>query len=167
MGHPEQKEEEMKKNPLLLIPVAFVAAALTLSALGSGTPGAQAGSSQGKTQGQGEAKQDKPYTRENPGPWAGAEAKHLPQITYEKMGTGLKVSVKVDNHPMDAAKPHYIMWIRLEDGNGKVLGQHTFKATDPSPEASFELKSVPADLKAFERCNVHGIWMSEAKVELK
>lgn len=157
----------MKKSLLVLIPIVFVAAALTLSALGTGTPSAQAGYGQSKPQGQGEYKQDKPYTRENPGPWAGAQDKHVPEITYEKMGMGLKVTVKVDNHPMDPAKPHYIMWIRLEDGMGKVLGRHQFKATDPAPVASFELKSVPADLKAFERCNIHGIWMSEAKVELK
>jgi desulfoferrodoxin-like iron-binding protein len=155
----------MKKSLLVLIPIVFVAAGLTLSALGSGTPSAQAGYGQDKPQA--EYKQDKPYTRENPGPWAGAQDKHLPQITYEKMGMGLKVTVKVDNHPMDAAKPHYIMWIRLEDGMGEVLGRHAFKATDPAPVANFELKSVPAELKAFERCNIHGIWMSEAKVELK
>jgi desulfoferrodoxin (superoxide reductase-like protein) len=59
------------------------------------------------------------------------------------------------------------MWIRLEDGMGKVLGKYAFKATDPAPVASFELQSVPVNLKAFERCNIHGIWMSEAKVELK
>ncbi|MGZ7046573.1 MAG: desulfoferrodoxin family protein [Candidatus Aminicenantales bacterium] len=155
----------MKKSLLVLIPIVFAAAALTLSALGSGTPSTQAG--YGQSTPQGEYKQDKPYTRENPGPWAGAQDKHVPEITYEKMGMGLKVTVKVDNHPMDPAKPHYIMWIRLEDGMGKVLGKHAFKATDPAPEASFELKSVPANLKAFERCNIHGIWMSEAKVELQ
>lgn len=148
----------MKKNCLFLIPVVLVAAVLILSFSGRATASSQA---------QSEYKQDKPYTRENPGPWAGAEDKHLPQIAYEKMGMGLKVTVKVDDHPMDAAKPHYIMWIRLEDGMGKVLGRHQFKATDPAPIATFGLKSIPAHLRAFERCNVHGIWMSEAKVELK
>jgi desulfoferrodoxin-like iron-binding protein len=148
----------MKKNCLLLIPVVLAAAALTLSALGSGMSSAQA---------QGGYKQDKPYTRENPGPWAAAKDKHVPEITYEKMGMGLKVTVKVDNHPMDPQKPHYIMWIRLEDGRGKVFGKKDFVATDPAPIATFELKSVPAHLQAFERCNIHGIWMNEAKVELK
>jgi len=157
----------MKKSLLVLVTIVFAAAALTLSALGSGTPSVQAQSGYGQGKPQGEYKQDKPYTQENPGPWAGSQAKHVPEITYEKMGTGLKVTVKVDNHAMDPAKPHYIMWIRLEDGMGKVLGKHAFKATDPAPVASFELKSVPAHLRAFERCNIHGIWMSEAKVELK
>jgi desulfoferrodoxin-like iron-binding protein len=148
----------MKKNYLFLIPVVLVTAALMLSSSGRATASAQA---------QGEYKQDKPYTRENPGPWAGAAEKHIPQIIYEKMGTGLKVTVKVDNHPMDPKKPHYIMWIKLEDGRGNLLGRKDFVATDPAPVATFELESVPAHLRAFERCNIHGIWMSEAKVELK
>jgi desulfoferrodoxin-like iron-binding protein len=148
----------MKKSYLFLIPVVLVAAALMLSSVGRTTPSAQA---------QGEYKQDKPYTRQNPGPWAGAETKHVPEIMYEKMGAGLKVTVKVDNHPMDPAKPHYIMWIRLEDGMGKVLGKHQFKPTDPAPVATFELKSVPGKLAAFERCNIHGIWMNEVTVEPK
>jgi len=148
----------MKKNRLFLIPVVLMAAALTLSALGSGMS---------SVQDQGGYKQDKPYTLQNSGPWAAAKDKHIPQITYEKMGMGLKVTVKVDNHPMDPKKPHYIMWIKLEDGRGNLLGRKDFVATDPAPVAAFELKSVPAHLRAFERCNIHGIWMSEAKVELK
>lgn len=148
----------MKKNCLFLIPVVCMAAALMLNAVVRAAPSARA---------QEEYKQDKPYTRMDPGPWAGAQEKHVPEITYEKMGTGLKVTVKVDNHPMDPQKPHYIMWIRLEDARGNVLGKHNFVATDPAPVATFELKSVPAQLQAYERCNVHGIWMDEVKVELK
>jgi superoxide reductase len=92
---------------------------------------------------------------------------HLPQITYEKTDTGLKVTVKVDNHPMDAQKPHYIMWIKLEDGSGTMLGEKDFMATDPEPVATFDLTSVPVSLKAYEQCNIHGIWMSEANVDVQ
>ncbi|HEX2696046.1 MAG TPA: desulfoferrodoxin family protein [Acidobacteriota bacterium] len=148
----------MKKRSLFLIPVVLVAAAVMLSSVGRATPSAQA---------QEEYKQDKPYTRADPGPWVGAADKHIPEIVYEKLEMGLKVTVKVDNHPMDPMKPHYIMWIRLEDGQGNVLGKHEFAATDLAPVATFELKSVPEKLAAFERCNIHGIWMNEANVELK
>ncbi|MDD5309911.1 MAG: desulfoferrodoxin family protein [Deltaproteobacteria bacterium] len=121
----------------------------------------------GKTaRAEGDYKQDKPYTRENPGPWAGAESSHVPQITYEKMGKGLMVTVKV-NHPMDPKKPHYIMWIKLEDGHGKLLGNKELMATDPAATATFELASVPGKLKALQRCNIHGIWMNETDVKLK
>jgi desulfoferrodoxin-like iron-binding protein len=110
--------------------------------------------------------QEKPYTADFFGPWNADMAKlHLPEITYEKAGSGLTVTVKIDNHPMDAETPHYIMWIRLEDENGDVLGQKDFVATDPAPIATFELATAPAKLTAFERCNIHGIWMSGIDVK--
>ena len=116
-----------------------------------------------------EYKQPKPYTATFFGPWNEAvAAKHLPEVTFEKAGTGVAVRVQVDNHVMDAQKPHYIMWIRLEDGKGLPLGEKTFQATDPSPAvAVFELPKAPARVKAFERCNVHGIWLTEKAVEIK
>ena len=112
--------------------------------------------------------QKKPYTKEDFGPWSAAIAeKHSPVITYEKAGAGLKVTVKVDSHPMDAAQPHYIMWIKLEDGSGNKLGEKTLKPTDPAPVATFDLATVPKMLMASEECNIHGTWMSHATVEMK
>ncbi len=107
---------------------------------------------------------ENPYTKDNPGPWAGKEGAHVPQITYEKAGMGLKVTVRIDSHPMDPQTPHYIMSIMLKDGMGATLGEKTFVATDPEPVATFELMSVPDKLVAYEHCNLHGIWMSETAV---
>jgi superoxide reductase len=107
---------------------------------------------------------ENPYTKDNPGPWAALAEKHIPEITYEKTGTGLKVTVKVDNHPMDPKIPHYIMWIKLQDGMGAQLGEKSFVATDPAPIATFELMSIPEKLKAYEQCNIHGIWLNEVGV---
>ncbi len=110
---------------------------------------------------------DHPYTVKDPGPWGAEMAQvHNPAITYEKTATGMKVTIQVDNHPMDAKTPHYIMWIKLMDDMGMNLGEKTFKATDPGPaKATFELKMVPKTLKAYEQCNVHGIWMNEEEVK--
>jgi len=114
------------------------------------------------------AKQQKPYTKKDFGPWSAAVANtHSPMITYEKAGAGLKVTVKIDNHPMDPKKPHYIMWIRLEDGMGNKLGEKKFKPTDPAPVATFVLNTAPGTLKALEECNIHGIWMSQVNVAMK
>ncbi len=110
---------------------------------------------------------ENPYTKDNPGPWAGKEGAHVPQITYEKAGAGLKVTVQVDNHPMDPKTPHYIMEIMLHDGAGAMLGQKTFVATDPAPIATFELMSVPEKLVAYEHCNLHGIWKNETGVTIQ
>jgi desulfoferrodoxin-like iron-binding protein len=114
------------------------------------------------------ATQDKPYTKDSPGPWdAATAAKHSPEITFVKAGKGLKVTVKVDSHPMDAQKPHYIMWIKLQDADGKELGKKEFAPTDPAPVASFELATVPPTLSALEQCNIHGIWQNTVPVKLR
>jgi desulfoferrodoxin-like iron-binding protein len=106
------------------------------------------------------------YSKDFFGPWnAGVAKAHLPQITCEKTGDGLKVTVKVDNHPMNPEVPHYIMWIRIEDGKGNVLGKKDFVATDPAPIATFTLTTAPDKIKAFERCNIHGTWTSETDVK--
>ena len=110
--------------------------------------------------------QPEPFTKSFFGPWNEAVAKtHVPQVTFEKAGMGLKVTVQIDNHPMDPNKPHWIMWIRLEDMDGNKLGEKTFQATDPSPAiAVFDLPTTYEKVKAFQRCNIHGIWLNEAEV---
>ena len=144
----------MKKFFLLSVAVLGIAGGLIL--LASATGAAQ------------EPAQKEPYTLTSFGPWnAEVAAKHIPQVSFERKGAGLAVTVKVDNHPMDAAKPHFIMWIRVEDAGGKVLAKHDFKATDPAPTATFQLATWPAKLKVLERCNLHGIWLNEVEVKLK
>jgi len=67
---------------------------------------------------------------------------------------------------MDAQKPHFIQWIRVEDGNGKLLAKKIFKPTDPAPAATFHLASIPEKLKVLDHCNVHGTWLNEVDVKL-
>lgn len=112
---------------------------------------------------------ENPYTKDNFGPWNAHVAEvHVPMVSYEKTAMGLKVTIQVDNHPMDAKTPHYIMWIQLMDGMGTKLGEKKFKATDAGPaKATFELASTPETLKAYEQCNIHGVWLNEVKVENK
>jgi len=155
----------MKRQWMIIIAMVLLTSTLVLTHSASGKPAgpvlqtAAAGVSQDYTQ-------EKPYTKDDPGPWPATVAdKHSPEIIYEHSGIGIKVTVKVDNHPMDPKKPHYIMWIRLEAGDGKKLGEQTFQMTDPAPIAVFIVPSIPVKLRAFERCNIHGIWMSETKVE--
>jgi len=103
------------------------------------------------------------FTKDDPGAWEGKESGHVPVIEYEKTDTGLTVTVTV-NHVMDSEAPHYIEWIKLMDGEGAVLGESSFEATDEKAVATFELTTVPAKLVAHERCNIHGIWMEEVDV---
>jgi desulfoferrodoxin-like iron-binding protein len=155
-------EGKMKKPLFFVLLTVLVATGLGLAVIGGGPQNPTAPAAQ-------EYSQPKPYTADFVGPWSAAAAKtHVPEVTFEKAGKGVKVRIQVDNHPMDPQKPHWIMWIRLEDANGVKLGEKTFKATDPGPAvAVFELPNVPAKVKALERCNIHGIWLNETAVELK
>ncbi len=159
----------MKKPLFLSISFVLLAAGLmlVLSAWAGAGPGAAAAQSAAAPAGQ-VARQPEPYTMTSFGPWNAAVAKtHVPQVTFEKAGKGLKVTVQIDNHPMDPQKPHWIMWIRLEDMKGRKLGEKTFKPTDPRPAvAVFELPEMHAKLKALERCNIHGVWLNEVDVKL-
>jgi superoxide reductase len=106
------------------------------------------------------------YTATDPGPWAGKEPAHVPQIAVAKTETGWNVTVTV-KHVMSAQPQHFIQWIRLKDGDGAVLGLKEFTPADPKSEAVFELKKLPAKLVAFEHCNVHGLWKSELEPAAK
>jgi len=79
------------------------------------------------------------------------------------MEAGLKVTVTV-SHEMNPEKPHYIMNIKLEDGEGQLLGEKELEATDEKAEAIFELTTLPSKLVAYERCNLHGLWMEAVDV---
>jgi superoxide reductase len=103
------------------------------------------------------------FTRSDPGAWGGKEDSHVPQIAYEKMEAGLKVTVTV-SHEMNAETPHYIMYIQLKDGEGNLLEEKEFQATDEKAEAIFVLATVPDKLIAYEKCNLHGLWMDEVIV---
>jgi superoxide reductase len=103
------------------------------------------------------------FTRSDPGAWGGKEDSHVPQIAYTKIEAGLKVTVTV-SHEMNPETPHYIMSIKLKDGEGNLLGEKEFQATDEKAEAIFELTTVPGKLVAYEKCNLHGIWMDEVVV---
>lgn len=103
------------------------------------------------------------YTAEDPGPYEAKKDGHLPQVVWEKTEGGLRVKVTV-NHEMNAETPHYIEWIKLRDGQDNLLGEAEFQATDEKAEATFELPSVPTELKAYEKCNIHGIWLTRISI---
>ena len=104
------------------------------------------------------------YTKDDPGAYGGKEDSHLPQVTIEQSANGYDVRVVVD-HIMDGETPHYIMWVRIEDGAGVLLGKKEFAATEEKAEAVFELAELPGTIKAFEKCNLHGIWLDVIKTD--
>jgi desulfoferrodoxin-like iron-binding protein len=111
------------------------------------------------------AREEMIYTVEDPGPWAGKEKVHVPEIVYERTDEGLQVTVTVA-HEMAPEKPHYIEWIKLLDSEGALLGEAEFQPEDEKAEAVFTLAEIPAKLAAREKCNLHGIWQAEVEVIL-
>jgi len=84
--------------------------------------------------------------------------KHVPVI--EKNEKGIKVTVGVDEHPME--EEHYIEWIEISTDKGS---SKKFLKPKQKPEAFFPIKIDPAkeEIKAREYCNVHGLWKSNNK----
>ena len=94
-----------------------------------------------------------PMLNQLPGTIEAATEKHIPVI--EKIEGGYKVKVGEVVHPM--IDVHYIEWIELITGDGRVLRKY-LKPGD-APEATF---MCDADkVTAREYCNIHGLWNKE------
>ncbi len=86
-----------------------------------------------------------------------AQEKHVPVI--EKAQKGVKVKIGLVAHPM--TPEHYIEWVDLRiDPKGPRL-KRVELLPDSAPEAIFEDIEYSKDLKAYQHCNIHGIWESE------
>lgn len=77
--------------------------------------------------------------------------KHLPVIKRE--GTKVVVTVGSIEHPME--EKHYIEWIALET---KAGNQRKVLKPGQKPQAIFYVAEDDEILKAYEYCNIHGLW---------
>jgi desulfoferrodoxin-like iron-binding protein len=161
----EEWRERMKNRLFLLVFMFMVLGALIMLPTGCAKEEKVVEENQAaeKIEPEAQEAEETVYTRSNPSAWSGKEEGHVPQIVYEKMETGLKVTVTVA-HEMNPEKPHYIMYIMLKDGEDNLLGEREFEATNEKAEAIFELTTMPSKLIAYERCNLHGLWMDEVDV---
>ena len=80
-----------------------------------------------------------------------AMEKHVPVIKRE----GMKVEVTIGSveHPME--EKHYIQWIALETKNGN---QRVILQPGDKPQAVFYVAEDDVVIKAYEYCNLHGLW---------
>jgi superoxide reductase len=84
-----------------------------------------------------------------------AQEKHVPVI--EKNGDTVTVKVGSVEHP--SLPEHYIMWIVIS--NGGITQRAELKAGD-TPAATFKITDPSGPVTAYEYCNLHGLWASEA-----
>ncbi len=85
----------------------------------------------------------------------GTGEKHLPVITVNK--DRVIVSVGEVAHPM--MEEHHIDWIVLETNKGMHV---TYLTLFGGASAGFTLQKGEHVIAAYEHCNLHGLWMSEA-----
>jgi hypothetical protein len=131
------------------------------------------------------------YTETAPGPFAGKERSHVPQLTVQSDGVAVILVAGPDGGsdggktdagdagPKDGGdagdagyvdsgiRPqHYVTTIYAKDDKGRVVFMKELKPTDAAPPfIAFKIPAGATALKAFEHCNLHGVWSSaESKV---
>jgi len=83
-----------------------------------------------------------------------AVEKHVPVVKIN--GNLVEVTVGSVIHPME--EKHYIEWIALETKNSTQ-----FKSLNPGeePKAVFALTEGDEVIRAYEYCNLHGLWANK------
>jgi superoxide reductase len=84
----------------------------------------------------------------------GATEKHAPVVTR----AGDTATVKVGSIPHPMQEDHYIQWIIIVQGD--MTERAVLKPGD-APEATFTVADPKAPVRAYEYCNLHGLWTSE------
>ena len=82
-----------------------------------------------------------------------AKEKHVPVVEINKNIVTVKVG-SVEHPMLDA---HYIAWIIVETTKGSY--KYNLKPGN-KPEAFFILRDDEEFVKAYEYCNLHGLWMA-------
>ena len=98
------------------------------------------------------------------------EKKHIPVITAPDQvepGECFEVTVEVGKllkHPNEPA--HFIEFIELYAGRVYLARMHfTAKTTCPVMKACLSLEKDCGSLRAFGRCNIHGVWAAAKPVK--
>lgn len=81
----------------------------------------------------------------------GATEKHVPVVT--RAGNKVHIAIGSMAHPMIEA--HYIQWIVLETKNGVQI---KYLKPNEEPAADFDVDENDTLIKAYEYCNLHGLW---------
>ncbi|GHU61365.1 superoxide reductase [Clostridia bacterium] len=83
--------------------------------------------------------------------------KHVPVVEKDADGRHVVIKVGAVEHPM--TDEHYIQFIVLAQGSKTQLVKLT---PADKPEAKFSVKDNTQPLTAYEFCNLHGLWKTEA-----
>jgi superoxide reductase len=100
------------------------------------------------------------------------EKKHLPVITIPKKirkGERFEVAIEIGKlikHPNEPG--HFIQFIELyADDTYLARMEFTAQTTEPVMKTYVVLKNNYEKLCAYSRCNLHGTWENEVKIEIQ
>ncbi|MFW6164237.1 MAG: class II SORL domain-containing protein [Planctomycetota bacterium] len=100
------------------------------------------------------------------------EKKHIPVITAPdsvKSGECFEVTVEVGkllDHPNE--KAHFIQFVELYAGHVYLARMHfTAEMTCPVMKTCVALPKDMGPLRAFERCNLHGVWEARKPITVE
>jgi len=105
----------------------------------------------------------------NPGQLTEGDKKHIPQIVVAKQcglipgGSCYDVHAKVGEIEHVMEPKHYIMYVDFYL-NKKFLARTQFMPEGCHPAACLHLKAASGTVTVIENCNIHGMWMGEAKL---
>ncbi len=94
-------------------------------------------------------------TEAKPGPWAGKQASHLPQVKFHKGEGAVTIFTKHGMSPSHWITAHY-----LRDQDGKLVGFHEYVGTDKEAKNRFNLPKGTTRITAYSHCNKHGDWQA-------
>ena len=107
----------------------------------------------------------------DPGNLADLEKKHVPVIdapATAAKGQPITVTVEVGKlmpHPNEPA--HFIEWIDLYEDR-LFLARADFTPGKVSPKVTFTIMLTQSGtLRAFERCNIHGVWEGDRAITIR
>ncbi len=100
------------------------------------------------------------YTQENPGPWTGKEAGHLPALKTARTLVNGRISLEVvTSHPM--TPEHYIYSHQVRNFQGETLAKsYLSPETDKTAVSIMEIPAPQSGIELLSCCNLHGIWMT-------
>merc|ERR1712086_950262 len=102
-----------------------------------------------------------------PGPWAGKEAKHVPQVLCYPAGINSPALITVTvPHGMDDT--HYIthFWAEADPIRGKpgmkIFSAYKLSPSDhANPQINIDLPEGTKRATVYAACNLHGIWKTD------
>lgn len=100
------------------------------------------------------------------------EKKHMPAITAPRKitrGKPFEVTIEVGKmieHPNEPT--HYIEFLELyADHTYLARIDYTAQTTVPKAKLCLKLEHIHSKLRAFARCNIHGLWEGHMPIEIE